>query len=127
MGCTWVAYQKAKADAVALCKVLGPGWKPRLWENLGWHYEASHYQMRVTYSKFGKVYTAWFNAIHQEIADAKSPRAAVEKAIAQMHAYVGTLLSSLRKVSHCHEPLFAPLIVEVIRRQGKNPAKRRSS
>jgi hypothetical protein len=41
--CTWAAYQKAKEDAAKLCtylkKKLGMRWLPRVWENLGWHYE----------------------------------------------------------------------------------------
>lgn len=39
-GCTEEEYQKAKRDAKELCKKLGPGWKPHIWENLGWHFHA---------------------------------------------------------------------------------------
>lgn len=39
-GCTWPEYQEATTAAEKLCGILGDGWKPRVWENLGWHYEA---------------------------------------------------------------------------------------
>jgi hypothetical protein len=37
-GCTLAAYRQAHQDARELCKRLGKGWKPRVWENMGWHY-----------------------------------------------------------------------------------------
>lgn len=42
-GCTWAAYIQAVQEASYLATVLnrkGAGWKPRVWENLGWYYEA---------------------------------------------------------------------------------------
>lgn len=49
--CTWQAYQDAVAGANALCALLGaPGeWKPRVWENGGWHYEAGRGAATVSY------------------------------------------------------------------------------
>lgn len=38
--CTWAAYQDAHAKAKALALLLGKGWGPRVWENLGWHWAA---------------------------------------------------------------------------------------
>jgi len=35
--CTQAAFELATSRADALCKRLGKGWKPRVWENLGWH------------------------------------------------------------------------------------------
>lgn len=37
--CTWAAFQLATKRAKALCKLMGPGWEPRVWENGGWNYE----------------------------------------------------------------------------------------
>ena len=37
-GCTWDEFQLAKRDAKKLATSLGKGWKPDVWENLGWHY-----------------------------------------------------------------------------------------
>lgn len=39
-GCTVGMYLDAKEKGAALAKKLGKGWKPRIFENLGWHYEA---------------------------------------------------------------------------------------
>lgn len=40
-GCTWAEFQLATKRAAALCKRLGKGWEPRVWENGGWHYQAT--------------------------------------------------------------------------------------
>ncbi len=37
-GCTYAEFEKATKKAAALAKRLGPNWKPKVWENLGWHY-----------------------------------------------------------------------------------------
>lgn len=47
-GCKWDAYQKARRDAAALAKKLGPGWKPRLNENLGWHWSVFKSDIEIT-------------------------------------------------------------------------------
>lgn len=39
-GCTVQEYERAKISAKTLCENLGPGWKPNVWENLGWHFNA---------------------------------------------------------------------------------------
>lgn len=39
-GCTWKAYREAVQNAERLAKTLGQFWKPRVWENLGWHWAA---------------------------------------------------------------------------------------
>jgi hypothetical protein len=44
VGCTHAAYLLAHERANALCASLdrtsGKGWKPHVWENLGWYYNA---------------------------------------------------------------------------------------
>src|SRR5262245_4632957 len=39
-GCTWKEYRAAIRDGMALAKVCGPVYKYRVYENLGWHFEA---------------------------------------------------------------------------------------
>ena len=39
-GCTIIEYDRAVIEANALAESLGMPWKPRVWENLGWHYSA---------------------------------------------------------------------------------------
>lgn len=43
MGCTVYDFEAAQTNAHALASVLGPKWKPHVWENLGWHYSATLY------------------------------------------------------------------------------------
>lgn len=38
--CTVSAHEKAKKSASDLVKKMGPGWQARVWENLGWHWNA---------------------------------------------------------------------------------------
>lgn len=39
-GCTVKAHEIAQRRAVELCRALGDGWTPRVWENMGWHFSA---------------------------------------------------------------------------------------
>lgn len=39
-GCTRAEYEECRAHARELCARLGKGWKPDVWENVGWHYAA---------------------------------------------------------------------------------------
>jgi hypothetical protein len=55
--CKYADYVKAKEFAAKLCKELGRGWKPHVWENLGWHYEAVSPSGRIKVSpSFGSGY-----------------------------------------------------------------------
>ncbi len=38
--CKMAAYYAAVKAARFLCKDLGPGWTPHVWENMGWYYSA---------------------------------------------------------------------------------------
>jgi len=85
--CTWEAYQKAKRDAAALVKTLGPGWKARVHENLGWHYCAVNQAKRLDVScctdslTSEKSYMAILGG--QWIGHADTPAGAVAEAIKQ--------------------------------------------
>ena len=39
-GCTEAEYRKARASGDRLAARLGPAWRSRVWENLGWHFSA---------------------------------------------------------------------------------------
>lgn len=39
-GCTITEHDAAVKKAKALARLCGKGWKPRVWENMGWHYSA---------------------------------------------------------------------------------------
>lgn len=52
-GCTWKAYQDAVRKANKLVKMLkGEGWKPRVWENCGWHFMAHSGTVQVYDGRF---------------------------------------------------------------------------
>jgi len=52
-GCTWEAYEAAVAHASELCERLGEGFEPRVWENLGWHFEAVAHDRRIRVRDYG--------------------------------------------------------------------------
>jgi hypothetical protein len=69
-GCTTAAFDEATKAADALAVSLGDGWKPRVWENLGWHYSA------VSTCGRWKVYPSFWNGkvegYHALLGDADS-------------------------------------------------------
>jgi hypothetical protein len=93
MGCKWEKYQEAKHLAAALAKRLGKGWEPKVWENLGWHYEArlpstgsAWHSLRVMEhldSRYLKSDRYWC-ALHMYSAHAASPVAAVRAVVLAM-------------------------------------------
>lgn len=46
-GCQREAYNEAMHNAEKLAGRLGPGWKPRVWENLGWYWSAVNEGLKV--------------------------------------------------------------------------------
>lgn len=64
--CTRKAFEEANAHAEMLCVRMGPGWTPRVWENMGWHWSVISPCKRIKihpniYWKTGKIesYTAF--------------------------------------------------------------------
>lgn len=79
--CTRAAWNAAKANAARLAKDLGPGWKPWVWENLGWHYAAQKGAAEVHEAFHGKgrrgrdLQLYWNNTpFGQILIKARSPR-----------------------------------------------------
>ncbi len=48
--CLKTEYNRALVEAKKLCALLGKGWKPRVLENIGWHYSASNEDGRISVS-----------------------------------------------------------------------------
>ena len=83
--CSREAYEAAKATAAALAKTLGRGWRPVVWENIGWFAKAvspcGHVSVYAPDGHRGKAYSAFLNAEAGKLggrwtADSRSPRAA---------------------------------------------------
>jgi hypothetical protein len=102
-GCTVAQYEKARRLSVHAAVALGAGWRPRPFENMGWH--------GVAVSKCGRIkvhihtallgppnYTAFFGEKGpggRWVASSKTPRAAVRKVIAQAKADLARIQAAL--------------------------------
>ena len=85
-GCTEEAYQKARRGGAALAKQLGKGWKPRVWENMGWHFAAVSSCGRLeVHSHGGRSFTAYLGEADQPggrwAEHGKTPKAAVKATV----------------------------------------------
>lgn len=70
-GCTHAAFTRATRNARALAKRLGPGWRPKVWENMNWFYSAEKGVVEVHASEnVGRkpCYRAYFNTVHQVVS-----------------------------------------------------------
>jgi hypothetical protein len=96
--CKWAAHVKAKLRAKALAKSLGAQWKPRVWENLGWHYSVSCGDVVVHPYSFGG-YWAAVNGPIQFTASAQSAKGAVVRAIERAKKLTTELAKMLSDVN----------------------------
>lgn len=108
--CTWSDYQQAKRNAAKLCIRLDTafkvkGWKPHVWENLGWHYSAisSCGRIKVHPCHHGSrilSYTAFLNAVNafggRWAEQGNTPDKAVRNVLKVANAEIGCLLSIVR-------------------------------
>lgn len=82
--CTKAQFDAAVQDADNLVARLGSGWKPRIWENLGWHYSAVKGIAKVHPSSNGE-YMAFINSTIIQTTDRDlDPNVAVEKAVDEL-------------------------------------------
>ena len=82
-GCTWAAYQKAKREAEAMCRQW-PGFKPRIWENLGWHWEIVNDDS--VFIKHASTHWYFAGVGLGIIGEGRTPRAALKKAMLKMQS-----------------------------------------
>lgn len=76
-GCTYAAYRAAEREAAALAKRMGPGWVPRVWENMGWHWQIVKGDCSIS---SGPNYWCNFNPndLPQIHAHGRTPKAALD-------------------------------------------------
>ena len=60
--CTKAAYDRANHEAAAMATELGNGWKPDVWENLGWYGSARRNRLRVM--KHVGIYSVTSESLH---------------------------------------------------------------
>lgn len=63
-GCTEAEYQAACSESKATADKMGRGWRPRVWENLGWHWDLRYAQsgLQLHPSTVDGRWTAFLNA-----------------------------------------------------------------
>jgi hypothetical protein len=106
--CTHAAFMRAMSEGDALADELGLPWKPRIWENCGWHYEVGTGVCRITVNlaRGGAIkgnwtiesYTAWINTTPQFISDRwATPQEAFGHALSKMRAAFDQLKNSFEE------------------------------
>jgi len=100
--CTYKAYLKAKRDADYLAKSLGKDWKPEVWENLGWHYQAVRSFVHVVPHKRdrhdGSRFTCYFNAAKQFVERGETPKLAFKRALEAARKHLVMLGLQIKEV-----------------------------
>lgn len=100
-GCTEAEYRAARQTAARLARQLGRGWRPEVWENLGWHARAvsADGRLKVHLSRAGgrRSYAAslgprespggrWAESARTAPAAVARVVAAAERELADLHA-----------------------------------------
>lgn len=104
MKCRKEDHDKAQAAATALAARLGPEWKPRVWENMNWHYSANHKASKISvYPRIRRwegrseheegvdEYRVYFNINPQIITEAIDPVEAVRQALKELDDHIASL------------------------------------
>lgn len=94
-GCTYEAFQRATAKAAELCARLGDGWKPRVWENLGWHYAARKGVATMYGPGIHERYWVSFDSSAQITGEGSTPEEALRAAIEVMRTIFTDALAML--------------------------------
>lgn len=97
--CTKATYDECVKESTALARRMGKGWKPYVWENLGWHYRvfkggsiAHHTGILEITVRAGCDYTAWIQTTPQFIVSSNDPKVALRKAVKLFDAHIANLL-----------------------------------
>lgn len=94
--CTHADFLAAKARAAALCKQLGAGWTPNVWENGGWHASAKNgvAEMHTPNPKREDTeYGLYFNTVRQIVIHGTDPQALVIDATVESRRIIAQMAS----------------------------------
>jgi hypothetical protein len=103
-GCKKADFDRANEVAKALASMMGHGWAPRVWENLGWHFEVAKGCATICLETSGQ-YTASIrfslsDKVESYIAETDSdPRAAMRRVMVDLEGTIARLKRSLDSVS----------------------------
>jgi hypothetical protein len=84
--CTRAEFDRATKGAKKLAAKLGKGWKPRVWENMGWFYEVQKNNVVVSLGGSlppgrARYYARFNNPVHQTMSQGSTPQDAVDDAL----------------------------------------------
>jgi len=94
-GCTWPQFVRARLAAKRLAKRLGPGWKPYVWENFGWRYQAIKGGV-LCVSEYPDHSVAYFDGRSES---GKTPEGAVARVVESHKERIRRLQHVLKEVS----------------------------
>lgn len=103
-GCTRAAYERAVSESKKLAKHLGKGWRPEVWENLGWHWKVISpcRRWRVSPNVYRRKIESYSAALGQAdspgarwIAHGKTPESAIRNARRAARSEVAALSALL--------------------------------
>ena len=94
-GCTLAEYEAAVKASEELAKHLGEGFEPRVWENLGWHWEVTGCNGRLKIHLGEQETTVYLDLQKQFVVSRSTPEGAIESVFYKARKWVGELNSSL--------------------------------
>lgn len=107
-GCTRAQFEHATTEARVLAARLGPKFRPRVWENLGWHWSARTRCSRIDVHpphRGGRLFSAYINRDGetggQFVGHGRTPLAAIRDAFRQAAARRDELNSLLSVADQC--------------------------
>lgn len=98
--CTITAYDQANREANALAARMGKGWKPRVWENLGWHYSVKK-GVAAIYPPKGlhDTFTAYVNTNPQFVYHHANPLAALGLGLHALRQHIEETTNQLDEIT----------------------------
>lgn len=96
-GCSRAAFENAQDKSKVLAKVMGKGWKPVVWENMGWHWKVVKGPAHIVPSiGVDKHYFTYFSSVKQFIGQHNNPQKALVLAIREARRHVKALQKDLK-------------------------------
>lgn len=104
MGCLKSDYTHAMEKALELAHIMGDGWTPKVWENLGWHWGVEK-GVTAIYGPMRKrdTYDVYINTSPQFIAHGKEPVETLTGLLVKMKRQINILSKEYSKLGGGHD------------------------
>lgn len=99
--CTKASFDSVTERAEKLAKHMGPGWRPIVHENLGWHgrvVKGREALAEITFDRKRDGYTAWVQTRPQFIVRGTNAKAALAEALRQADEHVKNVQRAVRLI-----------------------------